>query len=276
MCNYAAMCLQEAFEFKPEYEGHLTVLARLGSGSACRSVYGGIVEWRGVNPSLLDAKNVNIDEISRLSIAKQLFKQEHVKDWNVLVVIASSREKETSSTIGMRNTVLTSPLIQHRVRHTVPERVDAIVKAIRDKDLNTVAEIMIKDSNQFHACCLDTYPPLLYLNHTSSLVISAIHKLNEILPIKLGYTFDAGPNAVILAHDSVIDLVNKFFVELFGVPQERLNEKASKGSTSQITNTQVSNLLAELQKKWKDEIALARVYHLLRTRVGDDPQKLSE
>jgi len=42
-------------------------------------------------------------------------------------------------------------------------------------------EITIRDSNQFHAICLDTYPPIFYLNDFSKTIISIITKLNEIL-----------------------------------------------------------------------------------------------
>ena len=68
---------------------------------------------------------------------------------------------------------------------------------------------MMADSNQFHATCLDTYPPVFYMNDTSRRIIGLVHALNGETPAKKGspaaaapeviaaYTFDAGPNAVI-------------------------------------------------------------------------------
>ena len=54
------------------------------------------------------------------------------------------------------------------------------------------------DSNQFHATCLDTFPPIFYMNDVSRVVVAAVHALNKASGRNLcAYTFDAGPNAVI-------------------------------------------------------------------------------
>ena len=74
----------------------------------------------------------------------------------------------------------------------------------------------LQDSNQFHAVCLDTFPPISYLTDTSHLIIQAITQYNKIKGTpKAAYTFDAGPNAVIytLAEDvnEVLSLVCHVF-----------------------------------------------------------------
>jgi len=38
----------------------------------------------------------------------------------------------------------------------------------------------MRDSNQFHAICLDTYPPLFYMNSTSQAIIQLVHRYNQI------------------------------------------------------------------------------------------------
>ncbi len=53
-------------------------------------------------------------------------------------------------------------------------------EAILRKDFQTFGKLAIQDSNQFHATCLDTYPPILYLNDTSRRVIQLVTRLNEI------------------------------------------------------------------------------------------------
>lgn len=61
--------------------------------------------------------------------------------------------------------------------------------------------LIIKDSNSFHAICLDTYPPIHYLNDFSRQVMYLIdHVINPKLKSKIAYTFDAGPHAFVIVH----------------------------------------------------------------------------
>ncbi|KAK6156281.1 hypothetical protein DH2020_010529 [Rehmannia glutinosa] len=80
-------------------------LACLGSGSACRSLYGGFVKW-------IMGKEENGSD----SIAVQLEDEKHWDDLVIIIAVVSSRQKETSSTSGMRDTVETSMLIKHRAK----------------------------------------------------------------------------------------------------------------------------------------------------------------
>jgi diphosphomevalonate decarboxylase len=56
----------------------------------------------------------------------------------------------------------------------------------------------MQDSNQFHAICQESYPPLFYLNDTSKKIINLIHEFNNKNGLCSGYSFDAGPNAFLL------------------------------------------------------------------------------
>jgi len=74
----------------------------------------------------------------------------------------------------------------------------------------------MKDSNQFHAVCLDTYPPIFYLNDISKSIVHLFTKYNASSnSLKVAYTFDAGPNAVIYTlpqHSAqVLQLINFYF-----------------------------------------------------------------
>jgi diphosphomevalonate decarboxylase len=66
------------------------------------------------------------------------------------------------------------------VENILPERLDKLRKAIDCRDFGELCEITMKDSNNFHAVCRDTYPPISYLNDTSNVIIKCIEKINEI------------------------------------------------------------------------------------------------
>ncbi|KAF7149375.1 hypothetical protein RHSIM_Rhsim03G0099400 [Rhododendron simsii] len=76
-----------------------------GSGSACRSLYGGFVKW-----------NMGKNDDGSDSVAVQLADEKYWDDLVIIIAVVSSRQKETSSTTGMRETVETSKLIQHRAK----------------------------------------------------------------------------------------------------------------------------------------------------------------
>ncbi|XP_052185498.1 diphosphomevalonate decarboxylase 2-like [Diospyros lotus] len=172
-----------------EDPGKLSAIARQGSGSACRSLYGGFVKW-------VMGKNDNGSD----SIAVQLADEKHWDDLVIVIAVVSSRQKETSSTTGMRDSIETSVLLQHRAKEVVPKRIVQMEEAIKNLDFPSFARLTCADSNQFHAVCLDTSPPIFYMNDTSHRIISCVEKWNrsEGSP-QVAYTFDAGPNAVLVA-----------------------------------------------------------------------------
>lgn len=171
--------------------GQLSAIARQGSGSACRSLYGGFVKW-------IMGKNDNGSD----SIAVQLADEKHWDELVIVIAVVSSRQKETSSTSGMRETVETSMLIKHRAKEVVPKRIVEMEEAIKNRDFPSFAHLACADSNQFHAVCMDTSPPIFYMNDTSHRIIGCVEKWNrsEESP-QVAYTFDAGPNAVMIARN---------------------------------------------------------------------------
>jgi diphosphomevalonate decarboxylase len=186
-------------------KGDISALARRGSGSACRSVLGGFVRWHMGN--MEDGSD---------SIATQLAPASHWPGMRVLICVASDMQKKTSSSVGMRNSVKTSELLKYRAEYSVPPRTDTIVKAIEERDFQSFADITIRDSNQFHAICQDTYPPCVYMNPTSHSVSSLVHQVNTHYGEKVAcYTFDAGPNACIFLLEKYVGLFASLLKHFF-------------------------------------------------------------
>ncbi|CAM9375032.1 unnamed protein product [Ascophyllum nodosum] len=197
--------LSKLFNAEESYPGELSAIARQGSGSACRSLYGGFVKWE---------KGQRED--ARDSIAVQVADEHHWPEMRAFILVASAEKKDTSSTAGMSTSVQTSPLLGFRAREVVPPRLAEIEKAYLERDFASFGKITMQDSNQFHATCLDTFPPIFYMNDISRSVIRIIHAYNAFHgEIRAAYTFDAGPNAVVyhLAKDSaeLLALLLRFY-----------------------------------------------------------------
>lgn len=192
--GYAALvaALAELFEAKEQYPGQLTAIARQGSGSACRSLYGGFVAWRkgGNKPDWSD------------SIAVQIADEHHWPELRAIIMVVSDLKKDTSSTAGMSTSVATSELLKHRIKDVVPKRMAEIEEAFLKKNFEVFGKLTMADSNQFHAVCQDTYPPIFYMNDVSRSIVRIVHAYNAwAKEIRAAYTFDAGPNAVLYTLD---------------------------------------------------------------------------
>ena len=181
----------------------LSIIARQGSGSACRSLFGGYVAWRGGSPSCPDGSD---------SFAEQVAGAPHWPQMRALILVVSAEKKDVPSTTGMQATVATSSLFQQRVQEVDGKRMSAMEEAIQSRNFENFAELTMRDSNSFHACCLDTYPPITYLNDVSRAAIRAVEQVNAwARKTVAAYTFDAGPNAVIYYledDDSVYRILN--------------------------------------------------------------------
>ncbi|BBG96933.1 GHMP kinase family protein [Prunus dulcis] len=153
-----------------EDHSQLSAIARRGSGSACRSLYGGFVKWI-----------MGKDDKGTDSLAVQLADEKHWDELVIVIAVVSSQQKETSSTTGMRDTVETSLLLQHRAKEVVPKRILKMEEAIKNRDFASFAQLACTDSNQ---------------------IISLVEKWNRAAGTpQVAYTFDAGPNAVLIARN---------------------------------------------------------------------------
>jgi diphosphomevalonate decarboxylase len=190
----------------PSSPAELSKIARQGSGSACRSLFGGYVAWEAGSAS--DGSD---------SLAVPVQPTSHWPAMKALILVASAKKKDVSSTAGMQATVATSALFSARVDKVVPERMSQMATAIKDRDFSTFGELTMRDSNSFHATCADTWPPIFYMNDTSRAAVRLVEAVNEVKgKIICAYTFDAGPNAVIFYEDHNADFVEKSFRKILG------------------------------------------------------------
>jgi len=265
--GFAALVTSLAALYKlPASPSELSRIARQGSGSACRSLFGGFVAWE---------KGTAADGSD--SLAVEVAPREHWPDIHALICVVSDDKKGTSSTAGMQRTVETSTLLEYRIKHVVPERMHAMSEAIKACDFDTFARITMQDSNQFHSVALDTDPPIFYLNDVSRAIIALIVEYNRVSVeaggrLKAAYTFDAGPNAVIYTLKEnikeIVSLIVKYFPQTDGFKDTfGLFGLAGVGEGDVVEGFNVN-----VAKKFK----VGAVKGLIHTGIGDGPRVLGD
>ena len=210
----------------------LTKLARIGSGSACRSIFGGICEWvTGDNDS---------------SVGVQLY-DENYWDLGIKLIIVNQKEKDISSSIGMKITKETSELFKYRIKDIVIKNLENLKISLKEKDFNSLAETIIKDSNNFHACCRDSYPSFNYLNEQSEYIIKAVTLLNKLNERNIcAYTFDAGSNAFLVYEMKNKIIIDDFFDKVLGFNDNiKIEELLLKNGENNENNIKEINKLIE-------------------------------
>ena len=184
----------------------LSIFARLGSGSACRSVRGGFVEWK--RGSRRDGSD---------SYAVQIAPASHWPSLRNVIAITNPERKKVGSAAGMELTAATSKLYPERVRSR-PKVVAMMKRAILRRDLASFLELSMRESSHMHAVMLDTFPPIMYLNDVSREIIGAVHEFNSKKgKICAGYTFDAGPNAHVYTEEKYVKEVEEMLRGIEGV-----------------------------------------------------------
>ena len=261
---YALATLYELKDKNVISDSEISKLARVGSGSACRSVFGGFVAWE-----------MGQAEDGHDSMAVQIADAPHWPDMSALILVTNADKKHTPSTAGMQTSVDTSDLIKHRIQHSVPERMTLMKNAILGKDFDSFAEITMKESNQFHAVCLDTFPPIAYLTDVSHQVIRFITAYNTLTAtasqkFKAAYTFDAGPNAVIYASKEnipeILALIDHFF------PCNEACDKSFYYGSSVVDASKLNpELISALESKFSIQ-ADGCLSRIISTKIGDGPR----
>lgn len=183
-------------------EAELSRLARLGSGSASRSVPGGFVEWHA-------------GDSHESSYAKSFAQPDH---WDLIdcVAIVSLDHKSTVSSDGHK-LASTSPLQQARISNA-DSRLNICRQALLQKDFHAFAEIVQLDSNLMHAVMMTSTPPLLYWQPATLAVMQAVQDWRA-EGLDVCYTIDAGPNVHVLCLSANKENVESRLKQVEGVLQ---------------------------------------------------------
>jgi diphosphomevalonate decarboxylase len=181
-------------------EPALSRLARCASGSACRSVPDGFVEWQA-------------GDSDQNSYAFSLAPAGH---WDLVecVAVFSETRKSIPSQAG-HLLADTSPLQAARVADA-PRRLAICRQAILQRDFEALTQIVEQDSNLMHAVMMTSTPPLFYWLPTTVQVIRSV------IAWRMGgvpacYTIDAGPNVHVLCPAGYAQEITGLLIQTVGV-----------------------------------------------------------
>ena len=196
---------REGFSRKASY------MARLGSGSASRSVYGNYVEW--------GAHNEGSDEY-----ATPLGSEVH-EDMKLLydsILITSSRPKKISSSRG--HTLMDGhPYKADRIKQA-ETNFRKLKEALKTGDFETFTEIVENEALSLHALMLSSNPGYVLLNEASFKIIERVRAFREKNNARVTFTLDAGPNIHLLYTEEEQERIQHFI-------NDELRELCESGRT---------------------------------------------
>ena len=175
---------------------HLSMLARLGSGSAARSLFEGFVEWHaGSKADGTDSFAERIDN--------------EWPEFRIGILELTSAPKPVGSRDGMNRTVETSPLYAAWPQQAARD-LESIRAALQAHDFARLGRTAECNALTMHATMLAAWPPLLYLQPQT---IEQIHKVQRVRDegLEVYLTIDAGPNIKLLFLSPDEDSVRETF-----------------------------------------------------------------
>lgn len=161
----------------------LSAFARMGSGSACRSLFEGFVQWEdGIRDDGMDSHGVRLEA-----------------SWPELrigLVKVATGEKAVDSRAGMKRTIETAHLYQSWPLQAAAD-LTRLHQAIGEKDFALLGQTAEQNALSMHATMIASWPPLLYWTPDSVAAMQQVWQLRE-QGLALYFTMDAGPNLKLL------------------------------------------------------------------------------
>lgn len=214
----SASALAEAFAGligKTEDTRLKSIMARRGSGSASRSVFGGFVMWQ----------KGNSDDSS---YATQLFNENHWDLRNVIGMV-SSTPKKIRSIEGMKLSKRTCPAeIYSKFVSVANHHIEGISTAVLERDIGKLGALYEKENYLFRQVCLKTTPPLDYWTKVTDNILNKVANLrNDGVPAYAGT--DAGPNVHVFTQPNYVERVIRTIQEAEGI-LDIIHCRVGKGS----------------------------------------------
>lgn len=182
-------------------EKELSILARQGSGSASRSVPGGVSVWHAGTSS-------------ETSYAERI---DHPKDWDLHVLLVMAEDtsaKKVGSTKGMA-LATTSPYFKIAVEEA-EKNIERLGEAMGKGDWRAFGRVIEDECFRLHMLCMTTTPNILYWRGVTVEVFQKLLKLRG-SGVEAFFTVDAGPHVHVVCQGKDVEEVKKSLGELSGI-----------------------------------------------------------
>lgn len=187
-------------------EKDLSILARQGSGSACRSIPSGFVEW-------LDG------DTSETSYATQIFPSDY---WAIadVVAVVSEGKKEVSTSVGQQ-TATSSPFMGIRKAHMQAKN-ELVKKLIKEKLFKEFGELIEAEALELHTIMLTQRPALIYWTPGTLRIMKLVgHWRAEGIPVY--FTINTGQDIHLICEAKDVEKVKDKLKELEEVKEIIVN-----------------------------------------------------
>lgn len=164
-------------------------LARLGSGSACRSLYDGLVVW-GATKEVEDSSDLYALQYPNDQI-HEIFK--HFNDW---VLLIHEGEKSVSSTVG-HSLMNTNPYAERRFQEA-HENFAVLKEILKTGDMQNFIKLVEHEALTLHAMMMMSDPAFILMKTGTLAVINKIWDYRKETGLPLFFTLDAGANVHLL------------------------------------------------------------------------------
>ena len=185
-------------------------LARLGSGSACRSVKGQVVVW---------GNQANIQGSTDLYGVEYPYAiHDTFKNFQDTILLVDKGEKQVSSTLG-HDLMHDHPFAERRFAQA-HENLDKLIPVFENGNLEEFIKIVESEALTLHAMMMTSLPYFILMKPNTLQIINAIWKYRNETKISVCFTLDAGANVHVLYPNEVKENVLQFIkTELVGYCQ---------------------------------------------------------
>ena len=191
-------------------------LARLGSGSAARSIYGGFVQMdTGADPFAAPLK----------------LEDPWVLD--VLVLVTEEQPKKLSSTDSMNLTKRTSPFYSAWLDTQENDFLSA-KDAIIEKDFWRLARISEHNCLKMHSTIMTAKPPHIYWNPSTVKILHQVKKIQE-KGLHVFFTIDAGPQIKLICDPSDTQLILEQFESMHDIAKKIVTKVGGEPRIEKLT-----------------------------------------